>query len=196
MQKKTKSSIPPQTLYIYIAISYTRGTLFNTSRYRLNHQITAPEVRVLDEKGENVGVMSKNKALELAVEKGLDLIEVAPLAKPPVARIMSFDKFRYEAEKKLKEERAKQKNRDPKQVQISVRAAKNDLALKARKVDEFLEEGYPVVIAMTLRGREKGNKDWAKMKMEEFKKIIVTPYKQISPIQWGGRGFSIMIAKQ
>jgi translation initiation factor IF-3 len=167
-----------------------------TSPYKLNHGITARELRVIDETGENLGVMSKEAALKLATERGLDLIEVTAKAVPPVARIMSFDKFRYEAEKKRKEERVKQKPTDLKQVQIGVKSATNDLAMRARKIEEFLEEGHPVAIVMNLRGREKANKDWAKFKLEEFTKLIQVPFQRVMDIRWGGRGFAMTITKK
>ncbi len=163
---------------------------------KINHQITSPELRVLSESGENLGLLSKDAALKIAVERGLDLIEISPNAKPPVARIMSFDKFRYEEEKKRKKQRIEQKGFEPKQVQISVRAAKNDLTIKAKKADEFLTEGHPVTVALTLRGREKANKDWAKQKLNEFLAMITVPHQVAGGIRWGGRGMNIQIMKK
>ena len=153
-------------------------------------------MRVLSETGENLGVLSKEAALKIAVEKGLDLIEISPNAKPPVARIMSFDKYRYEEEKKRKKQRMEQRGPEPKQVQISVRAAKNDLLIKAKKADEFLTEGHPITIALTLRGREKANKDWAKQKLREFLTMITVPHQTSGDIRWGGRGMNIQIIKK
>lgn len=164
-----------------------------TTQTKINHQITAPELRVLSETGENLGVISKAEALKLAIEKGLDLIEISPNAKPPVARLMRFDKFRYELDKKKKKERVSQKGQDLKQVQISVREALHDLEIKAKKIDEFLGEGHPVVIAMTLRGREKANKDWALQKLDEFLKLITIEYQRNGTPRWGGRGFNITL---
>ena len=163
---------------------------------KLNHQISAAELRVIGAKGENLGVMSRDQAIKLSVEQGLDLIEISPLANPPVACIMSFDKYRYQQEKKAKEQRASYKNQDPKQVQITARAAKNDLEIKAKKADEFLGEGIPVTVMMVLRGREKGNKDWARTKMNEFLKMITVPYRTISEPRWSMRGVAIMISKK
>ena len=167
-----------------------------TTQLKVNHLITAGELRVLSETGENLGILTKGEALKLAVEKGLDLIEISPNAKPPVARIMSFDKFRYEMEKKRKKERVGQKNYDLKQVQISVREAKHDLEMKAKRIDEFLAEGHPVVIAMVLRGREKANKDWALQKLDEFLKFISIEFQRNGSPRWGGRGFNLSIAKK
>ncbi len=137
------------------------------------------------------------KALALAgPDSGLDLIEIAPTAKPPVARIMSYDKFRYEDAKREKKERLAQKTGGLKQVQISARAAQNDLMIKMRQLEKFFAEGYQVEVNLRLRGREKGNKDWARQKMEEFLKMIPVEFKRLSEPRFGGYGLAIHIAKK
>ena len=150
----------------------------------------------MDEAGEALGVMSREAAMKLAHEKSLDLIEISSQVNPPVAKIMSFDKFRYQQEKKLKEQRANRKEQGVKQVQITARSAKNDLGIRAKKADEFLAEGHAVTVAMVLRGREKYNKDWARLKMDEFLKMISVPFRQISDLRWGGRGVALQIIKK
>ena len=163
---------------------------------KINNQISALELRIIDESGENLGVMKKEAALNMAKEKGLDLIEISPTAKPPVARLMSFDKYRYQEEKKLKKQRAQQKTQEFKQVQIGIKIAKHDAEIKAGKVNEFLAEGHQVTIVMVLRGREKGNKDWARQKLGEFLKTISVPYKVVMEPRVGGRGINVQIIKQ
>ncbi len=163
---------------------------------RTNQQILAPEVRVIGAQGENLGVLPREQALDAAQAKGLDLIEIAPLAKPPVCRIMSFDKYRYLEAKREREERTKQKNLEPKQIQISIREARHDLNLKAKKIDAFLAARHPVVIVMTLRGREKGKQDFAREKLGEFMKLIATPYQVITELRPGGRGLVMQITKK
>ena len=148
-------------------------------------------------KGENLGVMTREKALALArPDEGLDLIEIAPSAKPPVARLMSFDKYRYEQEKAEKKERLAKKSAGLKQIQISARAAMNDLLVKLRKLEEFLNEGHQVEIQMRLRGREKGNKDWARQKLVGFLKMITGEYKILSAPRFGGRGMIVHISRK
>ena len=139
--------------------------------------------------------MSTDAALNLAKERGLDLIEVSSSAKPPVARIMSFDKFRYQQEKKEKQQKGKQKGGELNQIQISIGEAKHDLERKAQKGNEFLEEGNRVEIMMVLRGREKGKKDWALGKLKEFLKIITPKHQIIMAPRFTGRGFAAQIAK-
>jgi translation initiation factor IF-3 len=164
---------------------------------KINTAITAPELRVIDPEGENLGVMSLKEALALAKDKHqLDLIEISANAKPPVARIMSFDKYRYLEEKAEKKERQLQKATGIKQVQISVKAARNDLEIKLRKLHEFLEEGHPVEIAMRMRGREKGNKEWAEQKLKEFMDMITVEYKVVNPPKFAGRGMTAQIMKK
>lgn len=161
---------------------------------RINNQITAPEVRILDEEGVSLGVFSREQALALAAERGLDLIEISGNATPPVVRLMSYDKWRYQQEKAEKKERQAQKTGGFKQVQISARAAQNDLMVRIRKLEEFLAEGAQVEIQMKLRGREKGNQAWAFGKLDEFLKMIPVEYKVISPPKVGGRGLQVYIA--
>lgn len=164
---------------------------------RINNQITAPELRVIGESGENLGVMKRADALALArPAEGVDLIETVPTATPPVARLMSFDKYRYEKSKEEKKERRAQKTAELKQIQISARAQENDLLVKVRQLEKFLTEGHPVEIQMRLRGREKGNKGWAREQLDEFLKLITAEYKVINPPSFGGRGMVMQIVKK
>ncbi len=130
------------------------------------------------------------------VKPGLDLIEIVPSAKPPVARIMSFDKYRYERSKQEKKERMAQKGLGVKQVQITARAASNDLQVKVHQLEKFLSEGHPVEINLFLRGREKYNKEWARLKLDEFLKMIPVEYKRLTEPRFGGRGMTMQITKK
>lgn len=153
-------------------------------------------MRVIGAHGENLGVMQREEALKLVrPEEGLDLVLISPLANPPVARVMSFDKFRYQQEKARKKERQGQNLTAPKQIQISAREAAHDLETKVRKLEEFLTEGRQVEIQLRLRGREKGNKPWAEMKLKEFMDMIPVKYKILSPPKFGGRGIGVHIVK-
>ncbi len=172
----------------FVALDYTKP--------KINTQIIALTVRVLDEQGEALGVMSRDEALALARERGVDLIEIVAGATPPVTKLISFDKYRYQREKAIKKERAAQKNSGGKQIQISAKAALNDLQTKLRKLEEFLNEGHQVEVQMRLRGREKYNQPWARGKLEEFLKMITSEYKIVSPIQPGGRGLQVHIIKK
>lgn len=141
--------------------------------------------------------MTREAALALTKpEEGIDLIEVMSTATPPLARLMSFDKYRYERDKAQKKERIAQKSAGLKHIQISARAAHNDLLIKMKKLEEFLGDGHPIEIQMRLRGREKGNKTWALQKLKEFLAMIPLEYKEISPPKFGGRGMAMSIVKK
>ena len=143
-----------------------------------------------------MGVMPLKEALAAAIAKGLDLILIVPNTSPPVAKITRFDKFRYEKEKEWKKQRQAQKALEMKQIQISVREAKNDLSTKIRKLEKFLGAGHKVEIVMTLRGREKGMKDFAKIKLEEFLKMITVDHNIAQEIKPGGRGLAVQVIKK
>ncbi len=153
-------------------------------------------MRAIDETGANLGVIETSEALRLAKEKGLDLVEISPMAIPPVVKIISFDKYRYQEEKKWKKQRATQKIQEMKQVQISARAAQNDLQIKVHQLEKFLNEGHPVEISMRLRGREKYNKDWARQKLDGFLKMIGLEYKILSEPKFAGRGMLAQVTKK
>jgi translation initiation factor IF-3 len=125
----------------------------------------------------------------------LDLIEIAPQAQPPVARVMSFDKYRYEAEKAAKKERQAQKSHGMKRVQISVRAAEHDLLMRVHQLEKFLNEGHQVEVFVRLRGREKGNRPWAEQKLQEFLKMITVEYRLLSAPKFA-QGLSVQVIKK
>lgn len=120
----------------------------------MNRQIRAKEVRVIDENGQNLGIMPLKEALALAQEKGLDLIEIAPTAKPPVCRIADYGKFKYEMKKKAKEAKKKQKTIEVKELKMRVGIEEHDYQVKLKQLKEFLEEGNKVKLRIIFRGRE------------------------------------------
>jgi len=140
--------------------------------------------------------MKLSDALKLSMEKGVDLIEIVASAKPPITKLLSYDKYRYQKEKELKKERIAQKTAEIKQIQISAKAARNDLMIKIRQLEKFMNEGHPIEISMRLRGREKYNKDWARQKINEFLKMISIEYKVVSEPKFGGRGMLAQITKK
>jgi len=163
---------------------------------KINEKITADELRVIDEGGINLGVLSRQEALDSAQKRNLDLIEISPNAKPPVVKIMSFDKYRYQEKKKIKKQKAQQKYLELKRVRITPRVAKHDLEVKAKKVNEFLTEGHNVEIQLFLKGREKAHKEWARKKLLEFLKIIDPDHKVLLEPRYSGRGFNMQITKK
>ncbi|WP_024954555.1 translation initiation factor IF-3 [Sulfurospirillum arcachonense] len=125
----------------------------------LNHEIRANEVRCLGDDGTQYGIISRNDALNLSEEQGLDLVLIAPDAKPPVCKIMDYGKFKYQEEKKKKEAKKKQKVIEVKEIKLSVKIADNDINYKIKHAREFLEAGKHVKFRVFLRGREMANPD-------------------------------------
>ena len=125
----------------------------------INGDITAEEVRLVDSEGEMVGVVKLEKALDMAFEAGLDLVEVSPNAEPPVCKILDYGKYKYEQQKRANEMRKKQKTVDVKEVKLSPRIEKNDYDVKMRNARRFLENGDKVKVTMRFRGREMAHQD-------------------------------------
>ncbi|RUM90083.1 MAG: translation initiation factor IF-3 [Thermovibrio sp.] len=123
----------------------------------MNDRIRATELRVLGDDGEQFGIISRADALQIAEDKGLDLVLVSPDAKPPVAKIMDYGKHKYEIEKKKKEAKKNQKKIEVKEVKFSCKIADNDIAYKVKHAREFLEKGKHVKLRVFLRGREMAN---------------------------------------
>ena len=124
-------------------------------RERINNQIRAKELRVLDDKNQNLGLLSIKDALELAQNKGLDLIEISPNSNPPVAKIMDFGKYQYETSKKLKKAKAGAKATETKSIQIKIGTGEHDLGLKAKTASKWLKEGHRIKVELFLAGRAK-----------------------------------------
>lgn len=129
----------------------------NKKEVMLNHEIRANEVRCLGDDGTQYGIISRNAALAQAEELGLDLVLIAPDAKPPVCKIMDYGKFKYQEEKKKKEAKKKQKVIEVKEIKLSVKIADNDINYKIKHAREFLEAGKHVKFRVFLRGREMAN---------------------------------------
>jgi translation initiation factor IF-3 len=120
----------------------------------LNDDITYPQVRVIDAEGGQLGIMASVDAIKMAMEAGLDLVEVSPNAEPPVCRIMDFGKFRFENSKKTQASKKKQKRTQIKEIKFRPRTEEGDYKVKVRKLQEFLEEGDKTKVTMRFRGRE------------------------------------------
>jgi len=126
----------------------------------MNENIRARELRVLGDDGEQFGIISRDEALQIAEDKGLDLVLMSPNARPPVAKIMDYGKHKYQLEKKKKEARKNQKTIDVKEVKFSCKIAENDINYKVKHAREFLEAGKHVKLRVFLRGREMANPEW------------------------------------
>lgn len=150
---------------------------------------------MVDEDGKNLGTMETPEAFKLAQERGLDLIEIAPTANPPVCRIMDFGKFKYDREKGEREHGKKQKEVEIKGIRIGFTTGKHDLELRAEQAKKFIERGDKVRIDMRLRGREKAHGNVAYQKFTEFLEMIGEYTLELSPKRFP-QGFIAIITKK
>lgn len=139
---------------------------------RINDEIRASQVRLIDEKGNQVGITSLNEAQDMADERNLDLVLMSPNAKPPVTRIMDYGKFKYDQEKKEKENKKKQKNAQLKETRFSLNIEDNDLQTKANQTKKFLNNGDKVKVSIRFRGRELGRKEPGYELMDKFNGML------------------------
>ena len=124
---------------------------------QINEEIREKEVRLIDVEGEQLGVVDTRKALEIAEGKNLDLVKIAPTAKPPVCKIMDYGKYKYELAKKEKEARKNQKVINVKEIRLTPNIEIHDLNVKAKRANEFLKSGDKVKVSVRFRGREMGH---------------------------------------
>ena len=139
---------------------------------RINEAIRDRELRLIDENGNQVGVVPNREAQDRAKDAMLDLVLVSPNAKPPVAKIMDYGKFRYEMEKKAREARKQQQTIDVKEVRFSPNIQEHDLNVRARQAERFLEAGDHVKVSVRFRGREMGHTDLGREVLEDFAEIL------------------------
>ena len=165
-------------------------------RIKINHQIRATELRIIGEEGENLGVLSLQEALKKAEASGLDLIEISPEAKPPVAKIMDYGKFQYALNKKQKVAKAKSHTTEVKSIQVKVGTGEHDLALKAKKASEWLKEGNRVQVNLYLTGRSKFmDMKFLQERLDRVLRLLTEGYKISDPARKGPKGVSLMIEK-
>ena len=168
----------------------------NTLETRVNQHIRAQEVRVLGPDGENFGVLPLGEALAKAREFELDLIEISPLAVPPVAKIMEYGKFQYEQEKKRREIKAKSHTTETKSVQVKIGTGENDMNLKAKRAADWLAEGHRVRVDLFLWGRYKYMEfEFLKERLERFLKMIPAEFKLGEPIAKSPKGLSTVVER-
>ncbi len=138
----------------------------------INEQIRDKEIRLISETGDQLGIVSSRDAQKLADEKKLDLVKIAPNAKPPVCRIMDYGKFKFDQAKKEKEARKKQKTVDTKELRLSPNIDDHDIQVKVKKAIEFLKDGDKVKVSIRFRGREIGRTSGGVAILEEFVKSV------------------------
>ncbi|OGK56180.1 translation initiation factor IF-3 [Candidatus Roizmanbacteria bacterium RIFCSPLOWO2_02_FULL_39_8] len=163
--------------------------------YTRNDYITAPEVRLIDEAGKQLDVFKREDALAMAREREVDLVLIAPQAKPPVAKLIDFQKFLYQEEKKKKEAKKGIKKSATKDVQLSLFIGQNDLERQLNKAHEFIADGHQVRVKLALRGRELGKKTMAFDLLNKF--LAQIPEGQVaSEPNFQGRVLLAVVARK
>lgn len=137
--------------------------------------------------------MPVEKALTLAQEKNLDLVEIVEKTNPPVTRICDYNKLLYQEEKSERKQRIKERSDEMKHIRLSFNIGKHDMEIKAHQIEEFLDDGLKVQIELVLRGREKGHRELAENKLKEFLTFIGHSYKIVQDIKSSPRGLTIII---
>lgn len=164
---------------------------------RVNEQIRARQVRVIDEEGEQLGIMSPEDAYKEAQERGLDLVEVAPKAEPPVCRLIDYGKYRYQQSKRQKEARKHQHTITVKEIKYRPKIDEHDFDFKTKHVREFLQEGNKVKITIMFRGREMAHPEFGKKILErviEDTEDLIQDDHDLNRVRLEGRTMSLVLS--
>ena len=165
-------------------------------RVIMNDDIRVDELRCNVDGGESLGIISTDDAMSKANELGMDLVLIAPTAKPPVAKIMDYGKYRYQEEKKLKEQRKNQVKIVVKEIKLSVKIAENDVAYKVKHAREFLEKGFHVKFRVFLRGREMAHPEAGKEVLLRVWPMVEDIGVMEKPPKFEGRYFNMYVTPQ
>ena len=162
----------------------------------LNEQIRDKEVRLIGENGEQLGIMSSKEAQKLAREAELDLVKIAPMAKPPVCKIIDYGKYRYEQARKEKEAKKKQKVIEIKEVRLSPNIEENDLNTKVSAARKFIQKGNKVKITLRFRGREMSHMNNSRHILEEFAEKLFDIAVVDKPSKVEGRSLVMFLSEK
>lgn len=171
-----------------------RGRNQQDLKNRINDDIRAREVRVVDEDGKQIGVLSKRDALRAAELRNLDLVEIAPRARPPVCKIIDYGKFAYEQQKREKQQRKQQQQQQMKEIRFKWRTDTHDFNFKTRHAKKFLEDGNKVKGSVMFRGREITHKEIGRELLERFIEELSDVSKIDNPIKFEGRSMNVVLA--
>lgn len=162
----------------------------------INEQIRDREVRVIGEEGEQLGIMSARDAMKLAREAELDLVKIAPGAKPPVCKIIDYGKYRYELARKEKEAKKKQKTMEVKEIRLSPNIDQNDLNTKANQARKFLTKGDKVKVTLRFRGREMAHVNYSKQILDSFYEKLEDVANIDKPAKMEGRSMVMFLTEK
>lgn len=179
-------------------MSERRKPINRASHTRINGEIRYPEVRVIGSNGEQLGIMSSKDAQKLAQDQGVDLVEIAANANPPVVKVIDWGKYQYQ---KMKEEaknrkKAREKQSELKQMKIGLKISDNDLNIKLRKIRKFLEDGDRVKIMIVFRGREMAHKELGNELLDKVLEQLGDEAITEGKPQFSGRNLSVGIRKK
>ena len=160
----------------------------------INEEIRDREVRVIDQNGEQLGIMLTRAALELAEEKQLDLVKIAPTAKPPVCKIMDYGKYRFDQAKREKESRKNQKVVEMKEIRLGLATDTHDFETKGNHAVRFLKDGHKVKVSIRFRGRELGHPEIGLENMERFAQYCSEVSVVEKPAKMEGRNMLMFLA--
>ncbi len=163
-------------------------------QYRINHQIRIPEVRVIDAEGGQLGIVPTDQARRMAEEKGLDLVEVAPDARPPVCKIMDYGKFRYTLKKKEHDAKRKTHTTQLKEIRLRPKIDKHDRDFKTNQAKGFLAEGHKVQFNMLFRGREMAHQEVGREVMNGIMKDLAEFSKVERPPTMEGKRMTLLLS--
>ena len=166
------------------------------SELMINEQIRDKEVRVIGENGDQLGIMSAKEALKLAEEAELDLVKIAPTAKPPVCKIIDYGKYKYEMTRKEKEAKKKQKTVDVKEVRLSPNIDMNDLNTKVNSAKKFIQKGDKVKVTLRFRGREMAHMATSKHILDDFADMMKDVASIEKPAKLEGRSISMVLTEK
>lgn len=151
---------------------------------------------MIDENGQPLGVLDIGRALGLAQEKGLDLVEVAPMAKPPVCKILNYGAFQFQLEKKERKAKAHQKKVELKGIRLTFKIGQHDKDTRKKQSLKFLDDGHKIQLEMRLRGRENAHKDLARQHMEQFAKDLGADVVVESPLSMLGNRVTMIVGRK
>lgn len=173
---------------------YQTGSAPSRDGPRINEQIGAFNVRLIDHRGEQVGVVSRNQALIMAQDVGLDLVEISPNADPPVCKLLDYGKFKYEAQKKAAEARKRQKTIDVKEIKLRPSIDDHDYDVKMRAIKRFIEEGDKVKVTLRFRGRELAHQELGYKLLERVRGEVAEATKVEQEPRMEGRQMVMVLA--
>ena len=162
----------------------------------INEQIRDREIRLISEDGEQLGIMSAREAMKIAQEAELDLVKIAPAAKPPVCKIIDYGKYKYEQARKEKEAKKKQKTVEVKEVRLSPNIDTNDLNTKINNAKKFISKGNKVKVTLRFRGREMAHVQQSKHILDDFAETLADVAVVEKPAKMEGRAMSMVLAEK